>query len=98
MRGVRYHEAAAILEQRPDTLLFSTYEMTGPFPAAVHRPGRPGPEPRCFGPYPMEGLDLSDTLASQGIRLHGTLLPGGGFLSTEEGFRWAGQLIERLDP
>jgi glycosyltransferase involved in cell wall biosynthesis len=45
----------------------------------------------------MEGLDLSQTLSAQGIRLHGTLLPGGGFLPTDEGYRWAAEVAERLD-
>ena len=34
--GFRYHEALALLELRPDTLFFSLWEMTDPFPAEVH--------------------------------------------------------------
>lgn len=123
MSGFRYHEAAAILEARPDTLFFSTYEMTDAFPAPVHEladfpeialregitdaygvflwflAGLVGLGPSRHGaePHPMEGLDLSGVLASQGIKLHGSLLPGGGFLSTAEGFNWAAEVIERLD-
>src|ERR1700722_13524547 len=36
MSGFRYHEAVAILEARPDTLFFSTSEMTDPFPVPVY--------------------------------------------------------------
>jgi glycosyltransferase involved in cell wall biosynthesis len=34
--GFRYSEALALLEARPDTLFFSSYELTDPFPAPVH--------------------------------------------------------------
>jgi hypothetical protein len=34
--GFRYHEAQAILELAPDTMFFSTWEMTDTFPAPVH--------------------------------------------------------------
>jgi glycosyltransferase involved in cell wall biosynthesis len=123
MSGFRYSEAVAILAARPDTLFFSTYEMTDAFPAPVHaladfpeialREGvtdaygvflwflaglvGAGPSRAGTAPHPMEGLDLSATLSAQGIRLHGTLLPGGGFLPTDEGFRWAAEVVERLD-
>jgi glycosyltransferase involved in cell wall biosynthesis len=121
--GFRYHEAAAILEASPDTLFFSTYEMTDSFPAPVHaladfpeialREGITdaygvflwflaglvglGPSRHGSSPHPMEGLDLSQVLAAQEIRLHGSLLPGGGFLATEEGYEWASEVIQRLD-
>jgi glycosyltransferase involved in cell wall biosynthesis len=123
MSGFRYYEAAAILEARPDTLFFSTYEMTDPFPVPVYpladfpeialREGITdaygvflwflaglvglGPSRDGSAPHPMEGPDILDVLAAQGIRLHGSLLPGGGFLATEEGFQWASEVIERLD-
>jgi glycosyltransferase involved in cell wall biosynthesis len=123
MSGFRYHEATAILQARPDTLFFSTYEMSDPFPAPVHRladfpeiamregvtdaygvflwflAGLVGLGPSRDGsvPHPMEGLDISRTLAAQEIRLHGSLLPGGGLVSTEESYAWAGAVIERLD-
>jgi len=123
MSGFRYQEAAAILEARPDTLFFSTYEMTDPFPVPVHplanfpeialRAGITdaygvflwflaglvglGPSRDGSSPHPMEGLDISQALASQRIRLHGSLLPGGGFLATEDGYEWASEVIERLD-
>jgi glycosyltransferase involved in cell wall biosynthesis len=35
MSGFRYREALALLEARPDTLFFSQYELTDPFPAPV---------------------------------------------------------------
>jgi glycosyltransferase involved in cell wall biosynthesis len=35
--GFRYHEAQAILELRPDTMFFSLWDLTDPFPAPVHR-------------------------------------------------------------
>jgi glycosyltransferase involved in cell wall biosynthesis len=35
--GFRYHEAEALLELRPDTLFFSLWDLTDPFPAPVHR-------------------------------------------------------------
>jgi glycosyltransferase involved in cell wall biosynthesis len=44
----------------------------------------------------VEGLDLSEALACQGIRMHGTLLPGGGFFAAEEGYQLASSVIERL--
>jgi glycosyltransferase involved in cell wall biosynthesis len=123
MSGFRYHEAAAILEARPDTLFFSTYETTDSFPAPVHaladfpeialREGITdaygvflwflaglvglGPSRDGSAPHPMEGLDISQALTDQGIRLHGSLLPGGGFLATEESFQMAADVIERLD-
>jgi glycosyltransferase involved in cell wall biosynthesis len=123
MSGFRYHEATAILQARPDTLFFSTYEMTDPFPALVHpladfpeiamREGVTdaygvflwflaglvglGPSREGVVSHPMEGLDISSALASQRIRLHGSLLPGGGFVATEESYAWAGRVIERLD-
>jgi glycosyltransferase involved in cell wall biosynthesis len=123
MSGFRYSEAVAILSALPDTLFFSTYEMTDPFPAPVYaladfpeialREGITdaygvflwflaglvglGPSRQGAAPHPMEGLDLSEILQSQDIRLHGALLPGGGFLFTDEGFQWAGEVIERLD-
>jgi hypothetical protein len=101
MSGFRYHEATAILQARPDTLFFSTYEMTDPFPAFVHpladfpeiamREGVTdaygvflwflaglvglGPSREGSVPHPMEGLDISSALASERIRLHGSLLP-----------------------
>jgi glycosyltransferase involved in cell wall biosynthesis len=34
--GFRYHEAAALLELAPDTLFFSMWKLTDPFPATVH--------------------------------------------------------------
>jgi glycosyltransferase involved in cell wall biosynthesis len=34
--GFRYHEALALHALRPDTLFFSTWELTDPFPAPVH--------------------------------------------------------------
>jgi hypothetical protein len=123
MSGFRYSEATAILAARPDTLFFSTYEMTDPFPAPVHaladfpeialREGVTdaygvflwflaglvglGPSREGIAPHPMEGLDLSEVLVAQRIKLHGTLLPGGGFVATDEGFRWAARVVERLD-
>src|ERR1700730_14542422 len=37
LSGFRYHEAHAIWELRPDTLFFSLWDLTDPFPAPVHR-------------------------------------------------------------
>lgn len=34
--GFRYTDALSLLEARPDTLFFSSYELTDPFPAPVH--------------------------------------------------------------
>jgi hypothetical protein len=34
--GFRYHEAGALLELAPDTVFFSLWDMTDPFPAPVH--------------------------------------------------------------
>ena len=33
--GFRYHEGEELLRQRPDTLFFSLYRMTDPFPTRV---------------------------------------------------------------
>ena len=35
--GFRYHEAQALLELAPDTMFFSLWQLTDPFPAPVHR-------------------------------------------------------------
>jgi glycosyltransferase involved in cell wall biosynthesis len=119
--GFRYHEASALLEIAPDTLFFSLWEMTDPFPAPVYpladfpriatqegitdaygvfqlflaglvglRPSHPGP------PHAMEGPDLSDCLRRTGIRLHGSIYPGGGFTDTPEGLAQARALANRL--
>ena len=34
--GFRYHEALALLDLRPDTLFFSVWDLTDPFPAPVY--------------------------------------------------------------
>jgi glycosyltransferase involved in cell wall biosynthesis len=119
--GFRYHEALALHALRPDTLFFSTWETTDPFPAPVHplaefpriaaRAGitdtygvftlflesivgmRRG-EPEA---HPMEGLDLSGFAAAAGIRMHGTIFPGGGFTPTPEGYERARELVSRLE-
>ena len=119
--GFRYHEASVLLEVAPDTMFFSLWEMTDPFPAPVHpladfpriavqegitdaygvfqlflaglvglRPSHPGP------PHAMEGPDLSDCLRRAGIRLHGSIYPGGGFTNTPEGLAQARTLANRL--
>jgi glycosyltransferase involved in cell wall biosynthesis len=36
LSGFRYHEAEELLRRRPDTLFFSLYRCTDPFPAQVH--------------------------------------------------------------
>jgi glycosyltransferase involved in cell wall biosynthesis len=119
--GFRYHEASALLEVAPDTMFFSLWEMTDPFPAPVHpladfprvavqegitdaygvfqlflaglvglRPSHPGP------PHAMEGPDLSHCLRRTGIRLHGSIYPGGGFTNTPQGLAQARALAEHL--
>ena len=119
--GFRYHEALSLLALRPDTLFFSMWELTDPFPAPVHplaefplialREGvtdvyavfslfleslcglRPDPE----DPHPMEALDISRFAAESGIRIHGTIFPGGGFTATPHGLEQARSLVARLD-
>ncbi|HEX3360169.1 MAG TPA: hypothetical protein VHS74_04165 [Solirubrobacterales bacterium] len=119
--GFRYHEALSLHALRPDTLFFSTWEMTDPFPAPVHplaefpRIAARGGITDTYGvftllleslvgmrretggePHPMEGLDLSDFTARAGIRMHGTIFPGGGFTPTPEGYDRAKELVSRL--
>ena len=36
LSGFRYHEAEEFLRRRPDTLFFSLFRLTDPFPTAVH--------------------------------------------------------------
>ena len=120
--GFRYHEALAIHELLPDTLFFSLWDLTDPFPAPVHsladfpsiapaagvtdayavfqlfleglvgmRAGKAG-EPQAF-----EGPDISHVLTRSGIRLHGSIYPGGGFVPTAEGLARTRELTGRLD-
>jgi hypothetical protein len=119
--GFRYHEALALLALRPDTLFFSMWDLTDPFPAPVH----PLAEfPRLAlregvtdtyavfslflesltgmrsdgvdAPHPMEGLDISQFAADAGIKMHGTIFPGGGFTQTPHGLEQARTLVSRL--
>ena len=119
--GFRYHEAGALLELAPDTMFFSLWDMTDPFPAPVHcladfpaiackegitdaygvfqlflaglvglRPSYPQP------PHTIEGPDISKWLRRAGIRLHGSIYPGGGFTNTESGLMQSRALASRL--
>lgn len=119
--GFRYHEASALLALAPNTMFFSLWEMTDPFPAPVHplanfpriatragitdaygvfqlflagllglRPSHPG------SPHAMEGPDLSDCLRRTGIRLHGSIYPGGGFTNTPAGLALTRTLAQRM--
>jgi glycosyltransferase involved in cell wall biosynthesis len=47
-------------------------------------------------PHPMEGLDISRELRLAGIRLHGSIYPGGGLTTTPEGLEEARALSARL--
>jgi glycosyl transferase family 1 len=120
--GFRYHEAEVILDLLPDTLFFSLWELTDPFPATVHpladflhiapaagvtdayavfqlfleglcglRPSGEAP------PHTMEGPDLWRAMRAAGIRLHGGIYPGGGFVPTPEGLTRTRILASRLD-
>lgn len=120
--GFRYHEALALHTLLPDTLFFSTWEMTDPFPAPVlplaefpriaARAGITdvygvfmlflesitGMRREIEGePHPMEGLDISGFANKAGIRMHGTIFPGGGFTPTADGYQRARELVSRLD-
>jgi glycosyltransferase involved in cell wall biosynthesis len=120
--GFRYHEALALHALRPDTMFFSMWELTDPFPAPVHpladfpRLARRGGvtdvyavfslfleslvgmrPPGSVPPHPMEALDLSAFMREAGIRVHGTIFPGGGFTPTPEGLERARALVRRLD-
>jgi glycosyltransferase involved in cell wall biosynthesis len=119
--GFRYHEATALLELVPNTLFFSLWEMTDPFPAPVYPladfpriairegisdaygvfqlflGGLVGLHPSDpENPHAMEGLDLSRWLKTAGIRLHGSIYPGGGFTNTPAGLAFAQALTDRL--
>lgn len=119
--GFRYHEATALHELAPDTLFFSLWDTTDPFPAPVHALADfPGIALRegitdAYGvfqlflagvvglhpsdpkdPHAMEGLDLSHWLRATGVRLHGSIYPGGGFTSTPAGLAQAQALTDRL--
>jgi hypothetical protein len=48
-------------------------------------------------PHPMEGLDISHFDRWAGIRIHGTIFPGGGFTPTADGIERARELASRLD-
>jgi hypothetical protein len=48
-------------------------------------------------PEAIEGLDLSGTIAREGMRTHVGLYPGGGFFSTEAGFADAQRLVGAAD-
>jgi glycosyltransferase involved in cell wall biosynthesis len=54
---------------------------------------RNGAEPA----HPMEGLDISHFTEWAGIRVHGTIFPGGGFTATPHGLDQARELASRLD-
>jgi glycosyltransferase involved in cell wall biosynthesis len=47
-------------------------------------------------PHFMEGLDLSRLVRRTGMRLHGSIYPGGGLTSTAEGLAQAKTLADRL--
>jgi glycosyltransferase involved in cell wall biosynthesis len=122
--GFRYHEGLALLERRPDTLFFSTWEMTDPFPVPV-QPIADFPrialragitdvyavfqlflEGICglgttgddgHDPHPIQGPDLWEFLRGEGIRVHGCVYPGGGFVDTAEGYERVALLASRLD-
>jgi glycosyltransferase involved in cell wall biosynthesis len=53
--------------------------------------------PGTVEPHPMEGLDISAFAADAGIKLHGTIFPGGGLTTTSEGLERARELTRRLD-
>jgi hypothetical protein len=120
--GFRYHEALSLHALRPDTLFFSMWDLTDPFPAPVHplaefprlalREGVTDTyavfslflESLCGmrsdlaePPHPMEALDISEFVAQTGIKMHGTIFPGGGFTATPHGFEQARALASRLD-
>ncbi len=119
--GFRYHEATALLELAPDTMFFSLWDMTDPFPAPVYSlsdfptiaiqqritdaygvfqlflAGLVGLSPsHPKTPHAMEGPDLSHWLKSTGVRLHGSIYPGGGFTTTPTGLAQAQALTDRL--
>jgi glycosyltransferase involved in cell wall biosynthesis len=119
--GFRYHEALSLLALRPDTLFFSLWDLTDPFPAPVHPlsdfprialregitdtygvfslflEGLSGLRSDDIGPpHPTAGLDISAVANEAGIRMHGTIFPGGGFTPTSEGFERARLLASRL--
>lgn len=119
--GFRYHEALSLLALRPDTMFFSTWRLSDPFPAPVHPlaefprlalregitdvyavfslflEGLCGMRAKVDAPHPMEGIDLAAFLREAGIRVHGTIFPGGGFTATPHGLEQARTLASRLD-
>jgi glycosyltransferase involved in cell wall biosynthesis len=119
--GFRYHEATALLELAPDTMFFSLWDMTDPFPVPVYSladlpriaiqrritdaygvfqlflAGLVGLSPSHPATrHAMEGPDLSHWLKSTGVRLHGSIYPGGGFTPTPSGLAQAQALTDRL--
>ena len=105
--GLRYADALALHEARPDTVFFSLYEMRDPFPAPVLPLAQfPRLAPSLgitdlYGVSPRfmagalglrDGLDLSGVLQREGIRTHVGLYPGDGFVATE-----ARRLVEAAD-
>jgi glycosyltransferase involved in cell wall biosynthesis len=48
-------------------------------------------------PHPMDALDISAFTADAGIKVHGTIFPGGGLTTTPEGIAAAQELTRRLD-
>jgi glycosyltransferase involved in cell wall biosynthesis len=118
--GFRYHEALALYELRPDTLFFSLWETTDPFPATVFPladfakvalscgvtdaygvfqmflEGLVGMGADASHAHPMEGPDISGILRRVGIRLHGSVYPGGGFTYNSYGLQRVRELAGRL--
>lgn len=118
--GFRYHEALALYELRPDTLFFSLWETTDPFPATVFpladfaKVALPRGVTDAYGVFqmfleglvgmgagaphahPMEGPDISGILRRAGIRLHGSVYPGGGFTYNAYGLQRVHELAGRL--
>jgi hypothetical protein len=119
--GFRYHEAAALRELKPDTMFFSLWELTDPFPAEVHPlsefpviapacgitdvygvfylflAGLCGLRPSGGSPaHPIEGPDLWKVFRRAGIRVHGSIYPGGGFTNDDYGVARARELASRL--
>jgi glycosyltransferase involved in cell wall biosynthesis len=120
--GFRYADALTLHEVRPDTVFFSMYETTDPFPAPVlplaefsrlaprlgvtdaygvflnFTAGLLGVSADSAGdPGPTDGLDISDVLRREKIRMHVCLYPGGGLVLTEESLRRVGDLVVAAD-
>ncbi|MDX6645631.1 MAG: hypothetical protein QOK40_1358 [Miltoncostaeaceae bacterium] len=90
--GFRYHEAEVILQMLPDTLFFSLWELTDPFPAPVH------PLAEFLRIAPAAGVtDAPMRCSSSYSKGSAACVPAGGRPPTMEGPNlWGGLRAARI--